>query len=187
MWGGGAVIKSKISREAGSGSARQIPELNKNYQLSIKNSNAPFPPLSKVRGLGGVSQDDYFKQLAERIKETNVKLVFIGLGAPKQEYFIAKLSSQLISLPAGRQVRSSQLEEKEITANRPQPTAHSAIFMSVGGAFDILSSRLKRASYVVRQLGFEWLWRLIQDPWRFGRQLGLIKFIFLILRQKFLK
>ena len=53
--------------------------------------------------------------LEEKIRLTNTRLVFVGLGAPKQEYFIAKLSLQFA-------VCSSQLEEKETAAHCPLPT-----------------------------------------------------------------
>ncbi|MEK7623123.1 MAG: WecB/TagA/CpsF family glycosyltransferase [Patescibacteria group bacterium] len=43
------------------------------------------------------------------------------------------------------------------------------VAMGVGGAFDILSGKIKRAPRLFRMLGLEWLWRLLLQPWRIGR------------------
>lgn len=51
------------------------------------------------------------------------------------------------------------------------------IAMGVGGAFDYLSGSVPRAPVWVRHLGFEWLFRLIFQPWRIKRQLALIKYL----------
>ena len=54
--------------------------------------------------------------------------------------------------------------------------------MGVGGAFDYLAGRAVRAPQIVRDLGMEWLWRLVQDPWRWRRQLALLKFVWLVIK-----
>ena len=58
------------------------------------------------------------------------------------------------------------------------------IMIGVGGAFDYLSGMTKRAPETWRKNGFEWLYRLIQQPWRAKRFLAIIAFIFLILFAK---
>jgi N-acetylglucosaminyldiphosphoundecaprenol N-acetyl-beta-D-mannosaminyltransferase len=58
------------------------------------------------------------------------------------------------------------------------------VMMGVGGAFDYLSGSIPRAPKVWQQYGFEWLYRLIQQPWRAKRFLSLIKFTMLILNGK---
>ncbi|HET9015115.1 MAG TPA: WecB/TagA/CpsF family glycosyltransferase, partial [Thermomicrobiaceae bacterium] len=54
----------------------------------------------------------------------------------------------------------------------------------VGGTFDYLAGAVPRAPRLVRQLGFEWLYRLIRQPWRWRRQLALPRFVVLVLRQR---
>lgn len=54
------------------------------------------------------------------------------------------------------------------------------IAMGVGGAFDYLSGSVPRAPKWARKLGFEWLFRLIMQPWRITRQLMLLKYLWLI-------
>lgn len=58
------------------------------------------------------------------------------------------------------------------------------ICMGVGQGFDVAGGVVKRAPAVVRAVGMEWLYRLITQPWRWRRQLRLIKFIFLVVREK---
>jgi N-acetylglucosaminyldiphosphoundecaprenol N-acetyl-beta-D-mannosaminyltransferase len=89
----------------------------------------------------------------------NPGVVFVALGAPKQEYFIE--------------------QEAKITKG--------VVYMAVGGSFDIISGKLQRAPAWMRSLGLEWLWRLILEPWRITRQLALIEFIWLVLRAKISK
>ena len=117
--------------------------------------------------------EEYFKQLAQRITDSGVKLVFVGLGAPKQEMFINYLES-LPRRQAGRIHPPTGGPESPL------------IFMSIGGAFDIISGKLKRAPKLFQQLNLEWLWRLIQEPWRFVRQLKLLKFVFLVFKTRFM-
>lgn len=62
-----------------------------------------------------------------------------------------------------------------------------AIGMGVGGAFDFESGTVPRAPLLIRNLGFEWLYRLIKQPWRWKRQHNLLTFLYLILKQRFSK
>lgn len=76
-------------------------------------------------------------------------ILFIGLGHIKQENFIVNYQDQI----------------------------DAKIFMGVGGAFDYLSNSVPRAPLFLRQLGLEWLFRLICQPWRIKRQLRIVKFV----------
>jgi N-acetylglucosaminyldiphosphoundecaprenol N-acetyl-beta-D-mannosaminyltransferase len=53
--------------------------------------------------------------------------------------------------------------------------------IGVGGAFDFLSGQVPRAPRLVRRTGFEWLYRLGSQPWRWRRQLVLPRFALLVL------
>lgn len=90
-----------------------------------------------------------------RIKIDNASpdLLFVALGAPKQE--------------------------KWISQNLPKLKVRVA--MGVGGSFDYLSGRVLRAPKWLRNLGLEWLFRLVIQPWRIKRQLVLLKYIWLVL------
>jgi N-acetylglucosaminyldiphosphoundecaprenol N-acetyl-beta-D-mannosaminyltransferase len=84
-------------------------------------------------------------------------LVFVALGAPAQEQFVIH--------------HFDALHDSKVK-----------VAMVVGGAFDFLSGKVKRAPALMQQFGFEWLYRLIQEPWRWRRQLRLVEFIWLTTR-----
>ena len=65
-------------------------------------------------------------------------------------------------------------QEKWIWAHRNQLQVKVA--MGVGGAFDYLTGRAKLPPEWTSNLGLEWVWRLVHEPWRWRRQLNLIKF-----------
>ncbi len=58
------------------------------------------------------------------------------------------------------------------------------ICMGVGGGFDYLAGKINRAPLFIRKIGLEWLYRLLRQPWRWRRQLRLIEFSYLVLRQR---
>lgn len=100
--------------------------------------------------------------LSKKIKGTGVRIVFVGLGAPKQEFFIERLSLSL---------RPDQIGTRDDTP---------IVLMSVGGSFDMISGRTPRAPRAIQAIHLEWLWRLIRQPWRLRRQLCLVKFLWLL-------
>lgn len=87
----------------------------------------------------------------------HIDILFVAYGFPKQEEWIVK---NLDSIPV-------------------------TMAMGVGGAFDYISGRVGRAPQGVQRAGFEWLWRLIRQPWRIKRQVKLLEFIILVLQEKF--
>lgn len=56
--------------------------------------------------------------------------------------------------------------------------------MGVGGAFNYLAGRTQRPPRWVGEMGMEWLWRLVQEPWRWRRQMKLFRFWWLVLAEK---
>lgn len=70
-------------------------------------------------------------------------------------------------------------QEKWIVKNLPKIPVKVA--MGVGGSFDYLSGRVKRAPKWVRNLDLEWLFRLILQPRRIKRQLVLVKFVWKVI------
>ncbi len=74
-------------------------------------------------------------------------------------------------------------QEKWLYANRYALNAKVA--MGVGGVFDYLTGRAALPPEWINRLGLEWLWRLVHEPWRWRRQLSLIRFVFAILKSLF--
>lgn len=56
--------------------------------------------------------------------------------------------------------------------------------MGVGGSFDVVSGKLKRAPILFQKLRLEWLYRLLQEPKRYKRMLALPKFVVKVIRNK---
>lgn len=100
------------------------------------------------------------KALTSQIKQLQPDLVFVAFGAPQQEKWIDQ--------------HRSLLEENGVK-----------IAMAVGGSFDYLLGKVKRAPKFMRQMGLEWLFRLCMQPWRWRRQTRLLKFIQLTLAEAF--
>lgn len=73
-------------------------------------------------------------------------------------------------------------QEKWIANNLPKLPVKVA--MGVGGAFDYISANVPRAPLWIRNLGFEWLFRLLIQPWRIKRQLALLKYLWLLTQQR---
>lgn len=121
-------------------------------------------PIRLIGGRGGVAVEAFEclrKKYPGLETSKNAQIIFVGLGAPKQEYFIEEFS------------KHSELSTK-----------HPLILMAVGGSFDILSGRIPRAPVFMRLIGFEWAWRLFLEPWRLKRQLALLKFLWLVYNRK---
>lgn len=85
-----------------------------------------------------------------------IDILFVAFGFPKQEEWMAAMLGKI-------PVR---------------------VMMGVGGAFDYISGNVKRAPFIIRLFGFEWLYRLIRQPWRIRRQFSLIQFVFLLLKER---
>ena len=89
----------------------------------------------------GYMNDNDHNALLE-IARFNPSILFVTLGAPYQEKYIFHILHKL-------------------------PSVKLAI--GVGGGFDFISGKMKRAPLWIRNLGMEWLWRLVQEPWRWRR------------------
>ncbi len=70
-----------------------------------------------------------------QILDTKYQILFSSFGAPQQELFINSVKNDTIHLAMG-----------------------------VGGAFDFVTEKVKRAPKIWRKIGLEWLWRFLQEP-----------------------
>ena len=77
-----------------------------------------------------------------QIVRHNSKIIFSNFGAPHQETFLAELKTQNTGV---------------------------RLTMGVGGSFDYLTGKQKRAPKWLRAIGLEWLWRLLCQPSRIIR------------------
>lgn len=128
---------------------------------------------------------EYFEVLAKKIIETRTQIIFVALGPPKQELFMEKLKQALID----NSPHPSLTKRGSIPPLRKGGSGGvtPVILMAVGGSFDEISGRIPRSPKWISKIGLKWLWRLILEPWRIKRQLALVEFIWLVLKEKMTK
>ncbi|WP_438348827.1 WecB/TagA/CpsF family glycosyltransferase [Paenibacillus sp. FA6] len=94
--------------------------------------------------------------VVEQIRATTPDILFVARSADTQEPWIAKHKAQL-AVP---------------------------VMMGVGGSFDIISGKTKRAPMIFQKLRLEWLYRLLSEPTRYRRMLALPQFVVKVLRDR---
>jgi N-acetylglucosaminyldiphosphoundecaprenol N-acetyl-beta-D-mannosaminyltransferase len=82
------------------------------------------------------------REAIERINATPASIVWVGLGSPKQDLWMAQ----------------------------HRPALNAPLLIGVGAAFDFLSGAKRQAPHWMRQRGLEWLFRLAQEPRRLARR-----------------
>ncbi len=98
------------------------------------------------------THDGYFKEdegVIRAIRESGADVVFVCLGAPKQEKWMRK--------------------------NGEATGAH--LLLGLGGCLDVFSGTVKRAPVIYQKLGLEWFYRLLKNPSRAGRMMKLPLFL----------
>jgi N-acetylglucosaminyldiphosphoundecaprenol N-acetyl-beta-D-mannosaminyltransferase len=97
-----------------------------------------------------------FDEIATRVRQAAPAALFVAFGAPAQDLWIHRYSDAL-GVP---------------------------LMMGVGGTLDFLAGRRRRAPRTIQRAGFEWLWRLVLEPWRWRRQLALPRFAAAVCMQR---
>ncbi len=104
----------------------------------------PFRPLSEAETTATI----------DRINAAEADIVWVGLGSPKQDLWMARMA----------------------------PRLKGCLCMGVGAAFDIHTGRVAQAPGILRKIGLEWAFRLAQEPRRLaGRYFHAIpRFLYLV-------
>lgn len=116
---------------------KQFPTLN-----IVGHYSPPFRQLTALE----MSED------VDRINQTGAKIVFIGLGCPKQEQWMAQQRGKI-----------------------------QAVMLGVGAAFRFHSGEISQAPRWVMQWGLEWLYRLVTEPQRLWKRYLINNPVFIIL------
>ncbi|RZL47432.1 MAG: hypothetical protein EOP00_11975, partial [Pedobacter sp.] len=82
-----------------------------------------------------------------------------------------------------------QLTGNELSSGLITTFLNIPVTLGVGGLFDIEAREIKRAPVWMQKIGFEWLFRLVQEPKRMWKRylIGNVKFIILFLKEFLLK
>ncbi len=118
----------------------------------------------KILGIPGFSdanqpttQEDH--EFWNTVSSWKPEVIFVGFGAPKQEQWSVENAQKL-------------------------QVAGVRVLMVVGGAFDVLSGKLQAPPSWVTYWKLEWLFRLVQEPGRWRRQIWLPRFVWRVLFQQ---
>lgn len=114
-------------------------------ETAEKNLKAKYPGL-KIAG----TRNGYFKpedepEIVKQINESGADLIFVCLGAPKQEKWI----------------------------NTHRDELKTKVAMGIGGSLDVFAGTAERAPEFFCKTGLEWFYRLCKEPWRAGRMAQL--------------
>ena len=123
-------------------------------EKAAENLRAQYPGLV----IAGI-HDGYFKEdgpVVEDIRQSGADVVFVCLGAPKQELWMKK--------------------------NGPATGAH--LLCGLGGSLDVFAGVVERAPKFWSDHGLEWLYRLCKEPKRIGRMMKLPLFLVHVKQEK---
>lgn len=100
------------------------------------------------------TQDGYFtleqqQELFQRVRDSGAAMVTVAMGTPRQELLMRDC----------RQVHPD------------------ALYMGVGGTYDVFTGHVKRAPKLWQKWGLEWLYRLLSQPTRWQRQGKLLRYL----------
>jgi N-acetylglucosaminyldiphosphoundecaprenol N-acetyl-beta-D-mannosaminyltransferase len=99
----------------------------------------------------GYYDEDEEETIVENIKNSKADILFVAMGSPKKEIFLSKYSKKM---------------EVPFT-------------MGVGGSFDVVAGKVKRAPIWMQRMHSEWLYRVIQEPKRMWKRYLVTNSIFL--------
>jgi N-acetylglucosaminyldiphosphoundecaprenol N-acetyl-beta-D-mannosaminyltransferase len=137
------------------GAADSTAQVLKRRYPGIQIAGVSCPQIGFERG------EESLQEVLDQIAAAKPHVVFVGLGAPKQEFFIHNhLRSLRIPLAIG-----------------------------IGGSFEILSGKLQRAPGWMQSAGLEWAFRLCQEPSRLWRRylIGNVEFLWYVAKSRLTK
>lgn len=116
-----------------------------------------YPDIKIAGYRNGYYSEQEEELIVKDIKESKADILFVAMGSPKKEMFLNKY-----------------VEEMQVP-----------FVMGVGGSFDVVAGKTKRAPALMQKFGFEWLYRLFQEPGRMWKRYLYtnIEFLFLILKE----
>lgn len=117
-----------------------------------------YPNLNVAGYRNGYFKEEECRSIAEDIRKSGADILFVAFSSPKKEFWI-KEHMEIMQVPFA---------------------------MGVGGSFDVIAGKTKRAPKWMQKCGLEWFYRFIQEPRRmFTRYIyGNVRFVKLVLKNK---
>lgn len=118
-----------------------------------------FGELKVIAGYrNGYFEKNEEKQIAEDIADSGADILFVAMSSPQKEIFVNKYK-KLMNVP---------------------------FVMGVGGSFDVVAGKTKRAPLWMQKAGLEWFYRFIQEPRRMWKRylVGNSKFIWMVIKER---
>ncbi len=140
-----------VKKYSGSKSFYLIGSSDTVINETVKKLKIDYPDINIVNYRNGFLKDGEKGLLINDILEKKPDIIFAAMGTPKQEF----LMNDLFNI-------------------------YPALYMGLGGSFDVYCGLLKRAPEFFLKLKIEWLYRLLKEPTRIVRQIHLIKFVLLL-------
>jgi len=125
-------------------------------QTAAKRIRELYPRLEIAGVRDGYFREEQDEEVVREVSQSGADILLVARSADKQEPWIGKYKSRL-GVP---------------------------VMMGVGGSFDILAGKLRRAPVLFQKLRLEWFYRLLQEPSRYKRMLVLPKFAWKVIREK---
>lgn len=124
----------------------------------IRKFKEQYPKLKIAGYRNGYFKDEESKSIAEDIRKSDADILFVAFSSPKKEFWIRE-HMEIMKIPFS---------------------------MGVGGSFDVIAGKTKRAPLWMQKLGLEWFYRFIQEPRRMFKRyiIGNLKFVKLVLKNK---
>ncbi len=126
---------------------------------AAEKAHREYPGLRIAGSRHGYFQEDEERGIAREIRDSAPDLLFVALGAPKQEIWI----------------------------DRYLEKTGAGVAIGVGGSFDVLAGKVARAPRWIRRMRLEWLARLLRQPSRWRRQMILPLFVWAVIKEYKLK
>jgi UDP-N-acetyl-D-mannosaminouronate:lipid I N-acetyl-D-mannosaminouronosyltransferase len=124
-------------------------------EATVANLEEDFPDINIVNYRNGYIDAEQEGEVINDIAEKKPDVVFVAMGSPKQEFLMQRMQQR-----------------------------HKALYMGLGGSFDIYSGEKKRAPKLMQKMGLEWSYRLFKEPKRIFRQTSLVTFAYMLLTNK---
>jgi len=137
----------------------------------------------KIGLLGSTGETAKKAEDALKLSYSGLKVEFAEAGDPGK-MFDRKIRGKIPKLDVLFVAYGAPKQEEWIERNLGEINVKAA--MACGGAFDFIVGRKKRAPKILRNTCFEWLWRLVWEPWRIKRQMAIPAFMMRVVWEKIL-